>query len=721
MCEFTTEELQRVFKILTGKDGIFDKDKLCIINCNHTADIKACPGSGKTTTLLAKLVLLADKMPLDNGKGICVLTYTNVAIDEIKSKLGHKADVLFTYPNYFGTMQAFVDEFFASAALQYYYGARIAMVDDDRANEELYKVYSARNFSDNCLRKFLYQLIKEKEAVLSRQDVELCGGEEVLLKLGVVKYKNQKKKQILLNCSKKNVCYLPSSLSGKNKRNIFDIVSRISNSVQNKTHVVFEETVKSVKVNFVGKKLESIGGKDISFSTKTGKEFVEIKEQQLRSGNLKFYDSFNLALRLLNEFPNLKEELSERFEYLFVDEMQDTRDTELSFLNQAFDKNKINIQYFGDVDQAIFQDEMKNDSLWKPKNPLLLNSSKRFGNEIALVVNPFRLDSSESIKGNENVYSLKPIMLVYGDSRKVLPTFVDLLEQNTININGKSYSVKEYSLLLRDKDPLHRINVKAVGWSGTNNQDGKIKISSYFPEYQRNQKSSVEKTQNLYELLQHRIDTYQDAVKLLYEIFLDFLRFSGIKSPDNRYFTKTSLLSEIDKNEDLKDRFKCTLANCTTDLMENKKNDCAIKIANFLEKEFIAIFQYNQGNVSDFCAYQKQVEQQSSMSDVDNVNIYRKSGIDIEVGTVHSVKGETHVATLYMETFYRTGYESTLLWNQFLGQSYVGRKGDSVIKEALKIAYVAMSRPRYMLCFAVSNEHYQESDEIRKRWNVIKI
>ena len=33
-------------------------------------------GSGKTTTLLAKLVLLAEQMPLKNGKGICVLTYT---------------------------------------------------------------------------------------------------------------------------------------------------------------------------------------------------------------------------------------------------------------------------------------------------------------------------------------------------------------------------------------------------------------------------------------------------------------------------------------------------------------------------------------------------------------------------------------------------------------------------------------------------------------------
>lgn len=90
------DEIRWVFKLLTGKEGCFDQDKIEIINCETTADIKACPGSGKTTTLLAKLVLLAKRMPLKSGKGICVLTYTNVAIDEIKSKLGHKADVLFT-------------------------------------------------------------------------------------------------------------------------------------------------------------------------------------------------------------------------------------------------------------------------------------------------------------------------------------------------------------------------------------------------------------------------------------------------------------------------------------------------------------------------------------------------------------------------------------------------------------------------------------------------
>ena len=33
-------------------------------------------------------------------------------------------------------------------------------------------------------------------------------------------------------------------------------------------------------------------------------------------------------------------------------------------------------------------------------------------------------------------------------------------------------------------------------------------------------------------------------------------------------------------------------------------------------------------------------------------NVYKEDDIEIEVSTVHSVKGETHAATLYLETFY---------------------------------------------------------------------
>lgn len=70
-------------------------------------------------------------MPLNNGQGICVLTHTNVAIDEIKSKLGEKSDILFKYPNYFGTIQNFVDKYLAIPYFKRQKKENIKSIDDD--------------------------------------------------------------------------------------------------------------------------------------------------------------------------------------------------------------------------------------------------------------------------------------------------------------------------------------------------------------------------------------------------------------------------------------------------------------------------------------------------------------------------------------------------------------------------------------------------------------
>ena len=79
----TDEEIKIAHDILLKDKKPFDSNKVNIIKEDSSCYIQACPGRGKTTTLLAKLIIIANKMPLPEGKGICVLTHTNVAIDEI--------------------------------------------------------------------------------------------------------------------------------------------------------------------------------------------------------------------------------------------------------------------------------------------------------------------------------------------------------------------------------------------------------------------------------------------------------------------------------------------------------------------------------------------------------------------------------------------------------------------------------------------------------------
>ena len=104
-------EIQETERLLLPRESHFDEDAIRVIRHWESTDVSACPGSGKTTVLLAKLKLLADRMPLDKGAGICVLSHTNVAVNEIKGKLSEYAGKIMGYPNYVGTIQSFIDKF----------------------------------------------------------------------------------------------------------------------------------------------------------------------------------------------------------------------------------------------------------------------------------------------------------------------------------------------------------------------------------------------------------------------------------------------------------------------------------------------------------------------------------------------------------------------------------------------------------------------------------
>lgn len=65
----------------------FDDERIDFINNLETIDLQAVPGSGKTTALLAKLLILERYLPFDDGSGILVISHTNSAVNEIKDKI----------------------------------------------------------------------------------------------------------------------------------------------------------------------------------------------------------------------------------------------------------------------------------------------------------------------------------------------------------------------------------------------------------------------------------------------------------------------------------------------------------------------------------------------------------------------------------------------------------------------------------------------------------
>lgn len=111
--EITDEDIQWVEDTL-GHKLCFDPTRVNIIKNMDSVDIQAFPGSGKTTILVAKLAILAQKWTYNNS-GICVLSHTNVAREEIEERLGN-SDVgrkLLSYPHFIGTVHSFFDTYIA--------------------------------------------------------------------------------------------------------------------------------------------------------------------------------------------------------------------------------------------------------------------------------------------------------------------------------------------------------------------------------------------------------------------------------------------------------------------------------------------------------------------------------------------------------------------------------------------------------------------------------
>ncbi|WP_429975735.1 UvrD-helicase domain-containing protein [Enterococcus sp. DIV0086] len=86
----TDDDIQICEELLLPSGCNFTEEQIKLIKCLDSTEIIACPGSGKTTLLLAKLLSVTNHYPLKHNSGVCVLSHTNVAINEIQDKFDKK-------------------------------------------------------------------------------------------------------------------------------------------------------------------------------------------------------------------------------------------------------------------------------------------------------------------------------------------------------------------------------------------------------------------------------------------------------------------------------------------------------------------------------------------------------------------------------------------------------------------------------------------------------
>nr|WP_250880014.1 UvrD-helicase domain-containing protein [Thermosipho sp. 1244] len=532
------------------------------------------------------------------------MTHTNVAINEIRNKLGERSKILFDYPNFFGTIQKFVDKFLTIPMYKHMFKKNLRAIDDImylRAIEKHFKLEKHQKLSV-FLEKKRKNKFQKKENTLKEMDIRIKENNDIEFRF-----------------NKKN------GLKDKGRQ-----------AYKEAKEIIWEKVIKE-------------------------------------DGILKYKLAYTFANAYIDKFPMLKNYFMSRFKCVFIDEMQDTRSYQIDVLNRIFDDKKIIVQRFGDPNQSIFNDE--DDSIdidWDVKEKLMyISSSKRFGKNIAFFVNQLKTNNGIEIKGNDKVDSFKPHIIIFDDNSidKVLDKFVDLIEEYKFE--------KEKGIF------------KAIGWRKSISDDKKLSIKSYYPKFNKSTIMKSNKVINLFDVIIISI--------------MDFLKDkSSIPNGNN----KKSVISFLKENYN--DFYVNLRTKCISWYFKcrNTNENITEEIYNFINEGL-----FKQLGVLEVESFRKKLEEHMKkiiFARKNEKNEYTRNGVRIVIDTVHGVKGETHTATLYLETFFNKKTDI----GRVLEYLFIEKKNKNKdILKTLKVVYVGMSRPKKLLCIAVHKntiEKYKE-------------
>ena len=632
--EISNQDIESTEKLLLPNGAHFPEDARNVIRCWHSTDVAACPGSGKTTVLLAKLKLLADRMPLENGAGVCVLSHTNVAVDEIKNRLSEYANKLLCYPNYIGTIQSFVDKFVTMPYLRNITGRNVQAVDDlTYAQHMLNRMQNSRKYSaleyvaDNNFKtggQFIDR-IEQTQALYLRDDGALC----------------------------------------------------------------------------VGKQRNALAGADKQ-STKQYKLLIYdlLKDE----GIMRYRDAYKYAKNAVDNLPETYTALfSSRFQYVFIDEYQDCDDVQRRAIDAIFNATNCTVIKIGDSDQAIYNASESETLDWVPRDGFLpIATSCRYSQEIADVISKLR-------KGNESIVTfagktgVKPVLLIFDPEKidRVISEFINVLEKHELYDNKGIY--------------------KAIGAVRKEKSSG-LKIGSYWSEFDSSAKKQGE--YNYWTLVDDIITSLLEgklykAERIIRKLLCRVFHYAKIRHPlsDKEFSTVTLKKLLDDEYQDIYRQWIYELSRLQN--FDRETADCFLRqkineLSKIMTAQTEDIFTCLPEHFLDKDVVVSQKEKNEKNVFIDSIR-----GRRIEFDTIHGVKGETHDATLYLETDRQRASDL----NRILPYYGIGKIGESYLFDySRKLAYVGMSRPKKLLCVAMQGKTYEKSKGVfTDDWEIIDL
>jgi hypothetical protein len=649
--EIKNEEIEYAAQVIlndlnafyTGDVSLKTGKRAEIIKSMESTNILACPGSGKTTVLLAKLLILGKRTPFQNGRGICVFTHTNVAIDEIKHKLGAKTDSLFTYPNFFGTIQQFVNKYLAIPSFVHKHGFR------PQINNDYYYEAVRRKYESGALMRS--QVWIQSQVSHSRIPPYVYVG------------------NLRFNLRDKNI---------------------ITNDILSSDHFA-------------------------NPTTPTYNAIQLFKNQIFNDGYLSYDDAYVEAFEQLNN-PTVIEAIRNRFQFVFVDEMQDSGSHQLEILDRIFnDQADIIYQRFGDVNQAIYSDG-NNHGAWMPTNvdSIQISDTKRFSNSICQVINNLRINKSSEenlLTSSSNQPVIRPTVILFlpENIKKVIPKYAQII--NDLNIRDEK---GHYAIGRIAKEP----------------QNGSHSLLSYYPEFDR----SFGRSREIFNCLESYLlkSSNKDfSVKERYDSIINsilhLLEIENIKNElTRRKYTKRTLLQFLQtKNETKYHELREIISDWLYLDSINK-----IQVTNYLI-ELISEFWERDLQINHSFFTENHNQDEPSNSEKNNRLYFNfppgsdENLVTININTVNGEKGRTHTSSLYLETYKNTydvekmiGYMSGSDLPYYVRGAKVGQLNLTPTQQMLiKFGYVGMSRAQKLLCVAVRSSVVNDDMKIRLQNN----
>jgi DNA helicase II / ATP-dependent DNA helicase PcrA len=462
-------------------------------------------------------------------------------------------------------------------------------------------------------------------------------------------------------------------------------------------------------------------------ATTTYQAFVSACRETSAEGYFCHHDMMIWARQALDQNPEIRNAVRQRFPILFLDEVQDNDEVQSKLLHRLFvdDVRPVVRQRFGDMNQAIYgrvsdtdADAVNSDVFPDDNIAIPVVNSHRFGSQIASLADPLALRPPGLIglrAHPEEEHGKQAAILLFNAAQplSVLPAFAGLL---TDRFSATARATGIFAAV----GAIHR---------DTNRQDSPNCVAHYWSGYDHDLARIQERPATVIGYLRRGIfeASASGDLRLIVESAAEaLLRLSTILNPAfrhpnfcNRYRQLARLLEQDPKTGQRFHALSLKLAEgklptSSAEWQTWKKpiTDIATALLNGADIQ----------QADDFMAWEDERIVDGIAARTGNIFAYpvAEPTVRIKVGSIHSVKGETHLATLVFDTHFNGSHLKRIKpWLTGEKAGLTSRKPE--LRKSLKQHYVAVTRPSHLLCLAMRSDALTDVEiaQLRARqWSI---